>query len=137
MSTVTEIMATKSDYSKLQDRDADYQAVEDGPLRQNAPARPYQLCSLTTFLLVYCTFTTGLILAAVVFTHTSPDAVCQQTKVNPSKVEAVFGRNWTYMSLDPKYDHLWEDVEGDSGSIIFNLTDPGPENEGMSAAISM
>ncbi|KAJ0315425.1 hypothetical protein COL5a_011982 [Colletotrichum fioriniae] len=41
------------------------------------------------------------------------------------------------MSLDPKYDSLWEDVEGDSGSIIFNLTDPAQGNTGMSATIAI
>ncbi|KAI3531837.1 hypothetical protein CSPX01_13908 [Colletotrichum filicis] len=134
----TKMMDPKSKYSQLQSQEADDGNSEEETVYPDISARPYRLASLTTLLLVYCACTTSLILAAVAFALTSPDGVFHhKAQPSPFPIEAVFGRSWDHMSLDPKYDSLWEDVEGDSGSIIFNLTDPAQRNTGMSATIAM
>ncbi|KXH48795.1 hypothetical protein CSIM01_13681 [Colletotrichum simmondsii] len=135
----TEMMDPKSEYSQLQSQEADDETSEGETVYPDVSARPYKLTSLITLLLVYCACTTSLILAAVAFALTSPSGVFHHNAAQsrPFQIEAVFGRSWAHMSLDPKYDSLWEDVEGDSGSIIFNLTDPAQGNMGMSATIAM
>lgn len=132
------MMDPKSKYSQLQSKEADDETSEEETVYPDISARPYRLASLTSLLLVYCAYTTSLILAAVAYALTSPDGVFHHNaQSRPFQIEAVFGRSWAHMSLDPKYDSLWEDVGGDSGSIIFNLTDPAQGHTGMSATIAM
>ena len=47
----------------------------------------------------------------------------------------VFGRNWKYMSVDHRYDHLWEDLAGESA--VFNLPDPRVDGEEKLASLAM
>ncbi|KAM7212551.1 protein of unknown function (DUF3328) domain containing protein, partial [Rhypophila decipiens] len=88
-----------------------------------------------TVLISYCAFSTTIlvILTAIILSQKQLLISSHQPK---EIVQATFGADPSYMSLDHKYDHLWENL-GSKG-LIIKLPDDASDNEKPTpASISM
>ncbi|KAI5865371.1 hypothetical protein GGS23DRAFT_558942 [Durotheca rogersii] len=91
----------------------------------------------TTTLMSYCALSTTIIvfLTAAVLGHVRTDTSCQPRSRNGQSFYGVLGSDPSYMSLDHKYDSLWEDL-GSTG-LVIKLPDDDYGGEPRHASISM
>ncbi|KAI0402433.1 hypothetical protein F4802DRAFT_575729 [Xylaria palmicola] len=100
--------------------------------------RPRWLVSLATpILLIYCALSTSVmvILMGIILSQLQANSLCKQAGQSEHTLQAAFGGNLSYMSVDHKYDHLWEDL-GAKG-LIVKLPDENYNGKLRPGSISM
>jgi hypothetical protein len=90
-----------------------------------------------TTLISYCALSTTVIvfLTAAVLGQLRMDISCQQWGQDRKSFQGVLGSDPSYMSLDHKYDSLWEDL-GSTG-LVIKLPDGNYGGQPRHASISM
>ncbi|KEY71912.1 hypothetical protein S7711_11358 [Stachybotrys chartarum IBT 7711] len=108
-----------------------YSAKESPTSRRQAAAN-----LVSTVLLIYCAVSTTIIvfLAAAVLGQLHQGSSCHQGVHGGKPFQAALGSDPTYMSLDHKYDNLWDDFG--MASLAIKLPDSA-HGEPKHAAISM
>lgn len=91
----------------------------------------------TTILLSYCVLSTTIIaiLAAAILGKLGMAMSCQQGSRDANSFHSVLGSDPAYMSLDHKYDTLWDDL-GSTGFVI-KLPDAAYGGQPRHASVSM
>ncbi|KAI1427176.1 hypothetical protein F5Y12DRAFT_739085 [Xylaria sp. FL1777] len=93
--------------------------------------------STAHILLIYCALSTtaAIILMSIILGQLQANASCTDNDQGEHAFQAVFGGDLSYMSVDHKYDHLWEDL-GAKG-LIIKLPDEKYDGELRPGSISM
>ncbi|KAH8888974.1 hypothetical protein GQ53DRAFT_825744 [Thozetella sp. PMI_491] len=91
-----------------------------------------------TFLLAYCVLSTTSIVAltaAVLYKLGTGDDLIRHDCRNGRYFEGVFGGDEIYMSVDHKFDNLWENLGGKA--LIIQLPDESYDGQATPASISI
>ncbi|KAI0534370.1 hypothetical protein GGR58DRAFT_61230 [Xylaria digitata] len=93
--------------------------------------------STAPLLLIYCALSTtvAIILMAMVLNQLRTNVSCGHGSRSDHSLQAVFGGDLSYMSVDHKYDHLWEDLG--AKDLIIKLPDEKHNGELRPGSISM
>jgi len=132
-------MDRETEYNKCVQDEESLDSIDDeqAMLHGDASSKTFQYRnarSLSFWLLSYCVLSTTIILVLVALVLSNLRAPALNQRYDPT-LRGFFGRDTDYMSVDPEYDHLWEELSG--GDLVINLPDPRFGGKEKPAALSM
>lgn len=87
--------------------------------RHLSGARKFWIRTIRTGLLIYCAAVTTIVLALMVtiLSHLRSQTICRSRQAT-NLFKAVYGHDLEYMSVNHKYDPLWE-VQDGTASVVY------------------